>query len=243
MEPIGTGTERVEEELVQRFPDASIGVLDRDSVRRRGGVAAVLEGFRSGRTRMLVGTQMVSKGHHFPDVSLTAVLAADTYLSFPDFRAVERTYSMLTQLAGRAGRGERPGRVVIQTYHPDHYAIRAALEHDDAGFAAEEMRFRRIFHYPPYSRMIQLLVRDRNRQRGAERLAALASALERHPAAAGVRILGPAPAPLEKLRGTWRFQLLLRGPSGSRLRHLVREVVGEQHGADLVVDVDPQDLL
>ena len=104
-------------------------------------------------------------------MALTAVLAADAYLSFPDFRAVERTYNLLTQVAGRAGRGERPGRVVIQTYHPDHYAIQAALRQDDEGFAREEMRFRRVFHYPPYTRMVQLLVRDKNRDRAGDLIA------------------------------------------------------------------------
>ena len=127
LEPIGAGTERVEEDFAALFPGAGVGVLDRDVSRRRGGAAAALEAFGRGDTQVLIGTQMVAKGHHFPNVALAAVLLADTYLGFPDFRAVERTYSLLAQLAGRAGRGERPGRVVIQTYHPDHYAIQAAL--------------------------------------------------------------------------------------------------------------------
>src|SRR6185295_1831583 len=147
-----------------------VEVLDRDTVRRQGSVAAVLERFARGDVRVLIGTQMVSKGHHFPGVALTGVLAADSYLGFPDFRAVERTYTLLTQLAGRAGRGERAGRVVIQTFHPEHYAIQAALEHDDRRFAEEEMRFRRVFHYPPFTRMVHLLVRDAKRERGWARI-------------------------------------------------------------------------
>ncbi len=243
LEPIGAGTERVEETFEELFPGVAVDTLDRDAVRRRGSVAAVLERFGRGDTRVLVGTQMVAKGHHFPRVALTAVLQADTYLGFPDFRAVERTYTMLTQLAGRAGRGERPGKVVIQTFHPDHYAIRAALERDDRAFAEEEMRFRRIFHYPPYTRMVQLLVKDRDRARGEREIAALARRLADHPLAVGVRLLGPAPAPFERLRGRWRFQILLRATSGARLRKLVRAATPQVKGGELVIDVDPFELL
>ncbi len=243
LEPIGAGTERVEETFAELFPGVAVDTLDRDAVRRRGSVAAVLERFGRGDTRVLVGTQMVAKGHHFPRVALTAVLQADTYLGFPDFRAVERTYTMLTQLAGRAGRGERPGKVVIQTFHPDHYAIRAALERDDRAFADEEMRFRRIFHYPPFTRMIQLRLEDRDRARGERAIGALARRLAAHPLAEGVRVLGPAPAPFERLRGRWRFQILLRGASGTRLRKLVRAATPESHPGDLIVDVDPYELL
>ncbi|MDY7093109.1 MAG: primosomal protein N' [Acidobacteriota bacterium] len=243
LEPIGTGTERLEEQFQELFPQVPAVVLDRDTVRRRGGAAAVLERFASGQAQVLLGTQMVAKGHHFPDVALTAVMAADSYLGFPDFRAVERTYNLLVQLAGRAGRGERPGKVVVQTYHPDHYAVRAALDHDDAGFAAEELRFRRIFHYPPYTRMVQLLLRDSQRERGEARMAELSRKIHAHPLARGVRIAGPAPAPLEKLRGKWRFQLLLRDPSSQKLRRLLEAVLPSKPDSDLVVDVDPQDLL
>ncbi|HVT57380.1 MAG TPA: primosomal protein N' [Thermoanaerobaculia bacterium] len=243
LEPIGAGTERVEEDFRALFPAVNVDVLDRDTARRTGGLAAVLERFERGELRVLIGTQMVSKGHHFPGVSLTAVLAADAYLSFPDFRAVERTYNLLTQLAGRGGRGERPGRVVIQTYHPDHYAIRAALTGDDAAFLAEELRFRRVFHYPPYTRMVQLLVRDRNRERAQSAIRELAQALAAHPLSRAVRITGPAPAPLERLRGEWRFQLLARSAAGRDLHRLLEAVVPRSPAYDLTIDVDPQQLL
>lgn len=243
LDPIGAGTERIEEEFKALFPNVAVEVLDRDSVRRRGSVAAVLERFARGDAQALVGTQMASKGHHFPRVALTAVLQADAYLGFPDFRAVERTYTLLVQLAGRAGRGDRPGRVVVQTFHPEHYAIQAALRNDDAGFAAEEMRFRRLFNYPPYARMVQILARSRRRERAESTLGELAAKLAAHPDAAGIRVLGPAPAPFERLRGEWRFQLLLRGPSASQLNRLVREVLPAKAAADLTVDVDPQQLL
>lgn len=243
LEPIGAGTERVEEDFARLYPEVPVGVLDGDTVRRPGGPAAVLQRFARGETRVLIGTQMVSKGHHFPAVGLAAVLSADTYLGFPDFRAVERTYNLLVQLAGRAGRGDLPGRVVIQTHHPDHYAIRAALERDDEAFAAEELRFRRIFHYPPYTRMVQLLIHDRDRRRGESALYTLAEELSRHPLARGIRFAGPAPAPLERLRGQWRFQLLLRSADRPRLHRLLREVLPAQASFDLTVDVDPQQLL
>ena len=243
LEAIGAGTERVEETFQELFPGVSVGVLDRDASRRRGEAAAVLERFANGETQVLIGTQMVSKGHHFPRVALAGVLLADTYLGFPDFRAVERTYNLLIQLAGRAGRGERPGKVVIQTYHPEHYAIQAALHHDDELFAREEMRYRRIFHYPPYTRMVQLLLRDTHRQRAESSIAEIAKALHRHPKSSGVRISGPAPAPFERLRGKWRFQVLLRGASGSRLRDLLREALPTSVSGELIVDVDPHELL
>jgi len=247
LEAIGAGTERVEEAFRELFPDIPVDVLDRDTVRRKGGAAAVLARFGRGETQALVGTQMVSKGHHFPGVALTAVLSADTYLGFADFRAVERTYTLLTQLAGRAGRGERPGRVVIQTYHPDHYAIQAALTHDDERFATEEMRFRRVFHYPPYTRLVQVLVRDEDRERAealAEEIArGLQRERERNPRARETRVVGPAPAPFERLRNQWRFQILLRHPSIGALHALLDAGLPEKLPGSVVIDVDPYQLL
>ncbi|MDA8017429.1 MAG: primosomal protein N' [Thermoanaerobaculia bacterium] len=246
LEPIGAGTERVEERFKELFPDAEADVLDADSARRTGGAAAVLERFGRGKSQVLIGTQMVAKGHHFPRVSLAAVLFADTYLRFPDFRAVERTYSLLTQLAGRAGRGERPGRVVIQTYQPDHYAIRSALAHDDRAFAVEEMRYRRTFHYPPFTRMVAILAQDKENQRAESALRRLADALSRDRLVQETRILGPTPAPMERLRGKWRWQMILRGPSSVRLRRSVEAALEGLQPATrqlLTVDVDPYDLL
>ena len=241
-EPVGSGTERIEERIKELYPGVPIDVLDRDASRRPGGAAVVLDRFGAGETRILVGTQMVAKGHHFPGVALTAVLSADSYLGFPDFRAVERTYSLLTQLAGRAGRGTTPGRVVVQTYYPDHYAIKAALRHDDRSFAAEERRFRETFGYPPFSRMLQVIIRGRNRQSTREKVQAFAQRLRAHPLARETRISGPAPAPLERLKGYWRFQLLLRHGSSRRLRELVTATMPEDQRANVVIDVDPQDL-
>jgi len=243
LEPVGTGTERVEELFAELFPGVSVDVLDRDTVRRRGGIVSVLDRFARRESQVLIGTQMVSKGHHFPNVALAGVLLADSYLGFPDFRAAERTYSLLTQLAGRAGRGDRPGRFIVQTYHPEHYALQAVLAHDDQLFAEEEMRFRRVFHYPPYTRMVQLMTRDTNRSKAESRLRELTRAILEHPKSEGMRVVGPAPAPFEKLKGQWRFQLLVRSRSGKLLRQVISDVLPEKGGAELVVDVDPLELL
>ncbi len=243
LDPIGSGTERVEERLKELFPEIPIDVLDRDAARRAGGATAVLERFGLGETRILVGTQMVSKGHHFPNVTLTGVLSADSYLGFPDFRAVEKTYSLLTQLAGRAGRGHEPGRVIIQTHHPEHYAIQAALQHDDERFRSQEMHFRRVFHYPPYTRMIQMIFRGTDRRQTRERILRFSERVRHHPRSDEVRIAGPAPAPLERLQGQWRFQMLLRHPSARCLREILAVALeGEKQLAGVVFDVDPQDL-
>ncbi len=247
LEAVGTGTERVEERFRELFPGVTVDLLDRDAVQRVGSTREILDRFDTGETRVLVGTQMVSKGHHFPNVALTAVLHADAYLSFPDFRAVERTYSLLTQLAGRAGRGEVPGKVVIQTYHPEHYAIRAALEHDDVAFAEQEMHFRRVFRYPPYTRMTQILLRGTQRsavEGDARRLAArLEAELAGAGSEAGVRINGPAPAAFERLRGKWRYQILVRSLRPALVRSAVERALAERLGSEVVLDVDPYQLL
>ncbi len=243
LEPLGSGTERVEEELGALLPEVQLDVLDRDAARRMGGAAAILERFRRGESQVLIGTQMLSKGHHFPRVALTAVLSADGYLGFPDFRAVERTYALLTQLAGRAGRGERPGRVVLQTFHPDHYAIQAALHHDDQAFAAQELRFRRLFGYPPFTRLALLAARDRDREKALARLREVAGRLAERAARDGLRITGPAPAPFERLRGEWRFQCLVRGESGGAVRRAIAEAIAGWAPGEVQVDIDPYQLL
>lgn len=243
LEAVGAGTERVEETFRELFPAASVEVLDRDAVSRVGSTRLILDRFGRRQTQVLIGTQMVTKGHHFPGVSLTGVLQADSYLSFPDFRAVERTYALLTQLAGRAGRGQVPGKIVIQTFHPDHYAIQAALKHDDEAFAEQEMRFRRIFHYPPYTRMTQLLVRGKRRESVAQDAERIARRLEQRLAGEEVRISGPAPAPFERLQGKWRYQLLVRGRSPGRLRTAVQSALATKLSSEVAIDVDPYQLL
>lgn len=242
LEPMGSGTERVEEELRGLMPNVPMAVLDADVASRPGGAARVLEEFAAGHARVLIGTQMVAKGHHFPEVALAAVLAADSYLGFPDFRAVERTWALLTQLAGRAGRGDRAGRFIVQSWHPEHYAIRAVVAQDEQRFVDEELRFRRAFAYPPFTRMVALLVSHTNQHTGVELARELGEALRRLDTE-GMRIAGPAPAPLERLRGAWRWQILVRGPSIARVRAVVSEAVKAVDRRHVVVDVDPLDLL
>ena len=162
LQPIGFGTEKVEERFHRDFPDVAVEVLDRDSTRRKGSLVQILDRFRRGETRALIGTQMLSKGHHFPNVTLTGVLNADSILGYPDFRAAEKTFYLLTQVAGRAGRGELRGKVMIQTAFPTHYAIQHALRHDYESFYEAEIQFRRTFHYPPVTSMIALLFRGEN---------------------------------------------------------------------------------
>jgi len=239
LDAVGAGTEKVAHHLSRHFPAVSAAILDRDTVRHRNGLEETLGAFASGRVQVLVGTQMVAKGHHFPRVTLTGVISADALLGLPDFRAGERTFQLLTQVAGRAGRGKRPGRVVIQTYYPDHPAVRHASDHDVDSFNREELVYRRAFHYPPAVRMA--LVRF---EAGSERAAS--SAAETAAAAAGdlpkgVRLRGPAPAPLERLRGLWRWQLLLTAPNRELLREVTERVESAQVSTRVhrIVDVDP----
>ncbi len=239
LDAVGAGTEKVAHHLGRLLPDVRVSILDRDTVRRRDGLESSLGAFASGRTQVLVGTQMVAKGHHFPNVTLTGVISADALLGLPDFRAGERTFQLLTQVAGRAGRGERPGRVVIQTYYPDHPAVRHAVGHDVTSFLAEELAFRRAFAYPPVARMA--LVRMESRGASSARRAAEAAARAIDPLPAGVRLRGPSPAPLERLRGSWRWQLLLSAPRRDLLRQLMERVESAEVPPDVrrVIDVDP----
>jgi primosomal protein N' (replication factor Y) (superfamily II helicase) len=246
LQPIGFGTEKVEERFRREFPGVSVDVLDRDSTRKKGELVRILERFRSGKTQALIGTQMLSKGHHFPDVTLTAVLNADSILGYPDFRSAEKTFYLLTQVAGRAGRGEKRGNVLIQTAFPTHYAIEHALRHDYESFYESEIEFRQTFHYPPVTSMIALLFRGENVS-AVERAAAdagrrLEAAIE---PLAGTRMQGPAPAPLARIKGVHRFQILLRSPQRTALRRAVESVmVGRKWaGVDVAIDVDPLNIL
>ncbi|HQR47342.1 MAG TPA: primosomal protein N', partial [Thermoanaerobaculia bacterium] len=239
--PVGFGTERLAERFEEAFPGVPYAVLDRDAAARRGGAAGVLLDFEAGRSRALLGTQMVAKGHDFPNATALAVLDADALLSFPDFRAAERTFQLVTQAAGRVGRGERPGLVVVQTARPDHEAIRAAAAQDHAAFAEAELRFRRAFRYPPFAHLLLALFSDADRSKAEEAARGAGAALAGCPASARVRLLGPAPAPLERLKGVWRFHLLVKADR--------REAIAEA-GEFLArlpepprLDVDPQSLL
>lgn len=237
---VGAGTEKIAAKVRELLPDARVAILDRDTARSPAQLLATLEGFAAGESDVLVGTQMVSKGHHFPRVTLTAVVNADNLLGFPDFRGAERTFQMLTQLAGRSGRGERPGVVAIQSYHPDHHAVRAAVSHDLAGFTAEELRYRQAFRYPPVARLA--LVRFEAARETAAIAAGREAAAALEPMAGSVRVIGPAPAPIARLRGRWRVQLLLLAASRPPLREAITRLAGvvTPRSVRRIIDVDPQ---
>jgi len=250
---VGTGTEQLEQILQNAFPRARIARLDRDSTRRRGQLRKILLLFDEGKLDILVGTQMVAKGHDFPNVTLVGVVSADAALSFPDFRAAERTFQLLTQVAGRAGRGSTPGRVVIQTFYPNHYALTFAQGQDYRGFYEKEAGFRRLLGYPPFKGLTQILVQEKSAHRGAglaEKVgrAIRAACRERGALGSRVQVLGPAPAPVEKVRGLYRYQLLLKTDPGvevSSILHPAFEDLGRRKAAirNVHVDVDSLSLL
>jgi primosomal protein N' (replication factor Y) (superfamily II helicase) len=243
---IGVGSERVEQELGAAFPRARIARLDRDTVSGKHDYETILAGFREQRFDILVGTQMIAKGHDIPNVTLVGIVNADVGLGLPDFRAAERTFQLLTQAAGRAGRGETPGIVLIQTINPDHYAIQCAAEQDYEKFYRKEIEFRRLMYYPPFGSLASVVVRSANEEDALARSAALGRLL--NPAPEGVRVMGPAPAPVLRVKSEYRYQVLLKTSSRKRLGELLAEVrrfaAAEKWGpANLAIDVDPMTLL
>ena len=244
---LGIGTERVEEEVRASFPEARIARLDRDAASRRGVAQRVLSDLRARRIDVLVGTQMVAKGHDFPGVRLVGVVAADVGLHMPDFRAAERTFQLLTQVAGRAGRDATPGRVVIQTFVPGHYAIRPVREHDYEAFYAEEIAQRAALGLPPFRRLVQAIVQSEDEEAARRAAESLARAADE--AAAGAEDysrLGPAPAPLARLRGRHRVQLLVAaGPASARRAGAALAEAARNCARDVQasVDVDPWSML
>ncbi len=248
--PVGIGTQRLVEAARAAWPGARIVRLDRDTARRAGGID-VLEAFRTGKADLLVGTQMVAKGHHFPRLTVVGVVDADTALHLPDFRAGERTFQLLTQVAGRAGREVRPGTVYVQTRIPDHPVIEAVARDDYAAFAEAELRGRQEVGYPPFRRLALVQISSREPAVAARGAAAFADRAVEAARPHGVDVLGPAPAPLERLRGRWRHQVLLRapgpepGPLQAVLRVLVPAAGRADRDPDLRVgfDVDPVSLL
>jgi primosomal protein N' (replication factor Y) len=241
LEAIGFGTQRVADRFAEIFPGVPYAVLDRDTARRRG-PAAVVEDVLARRVSCLIGTQMVAKGHDFPSVTAVGVLSADTLLNFPDFRAAEKTFQLVAQVAGRSGRGATPGTVHVQTFHPQHPAITRAAAHDVEGFCREELTFRRSFFYPPFSELASVLAASTDRGRAESAIGEIAAAAAK---LGGLRISGPAPAPLERLQGKWRFQLLLRGRDRRTVLDALAASVPERppSGVQVAADVDPRDLM
>ena len=244
----GLGTQKLEAEVRARFPDYSCVRMDTDSMRGRGSHEEALSAFRDGRRRILLGTQMIAKGLDFPNVTLVGVINADTALHFPDFRAAERTFQLVTQVAGRTGRGPKGGRVLVQTLSPDAPAIVAAVRHDLAAFAEKELPHREALGYPPFASMIRIVIRG-DREAATKAFAeeiARQLHVQAETATTGVRILGPAPAPMAKLRGNFRYQIQLHSTDAGLLRDLVRRVTAElkdPDGVAWIVDVDPLDMM
>jgi primosomal protein N' (replication factor Y) len=239
---LGTGSEKLEELLHGLFPQARIARLDRDTVRSHADFERALNALDAGELDLLVGTQMIAKGHDIHGVTLVGVVGADIALGFPDFRAAERTFQLLTQVAGRAGRGGVPGKVVLQTYFPEHYAVQCAAQHDFAGFYEKELRFRSWMHYPPYSSLANVMVRSAKLDDTLKWAGALGRWFEktRHE---GVRVLGPAAAPIERLKRDYRYHFILKSPSRQKLNSLLREMLaraGKENipRTNVIVDVD-----
>ncbi|HEV7682108.1 MAG TPA: primosomal protein N' [Pyrinomonadaceae bacterium] len=222
---VGEGTQQIEEQLRKLFPELRIARIDRDTASRRGSFEKSLGDFGEGKLDMLVGTQILAKGHDFPNVTLVGVVSVDAGMALPDFRAAERTFQLLTQVAGRAGRGDRAGKVLIQTYHPYHYALRHASAQDYAGFYGEEIRHRENLTYPPFVALASLLVHGTDLARVRLEAVELRKALDLANAERSARILGPAPAPLARLKGEFRVQLIIKCRNRRELRRIIDEAL------------------
>jgi primosomal protein N' (replication factor Y) len=239
---VGTGSEKLEELLHGIFPQARIGRLDRDTVRGREDFEHALNALNEGALDMLVGTQMIAKGHDIHGVTLVGVVGADMALGLPDFRAAERTFQLLTQVAGRAGRGQSPGKVILQTYFQDHYAVQFAAHHDFAGFYEKELQFRAWMHYPPYSAIANVLIRSEKLDEALTWSGELGRWFEktRHE---GIRVLGPAAAPITRLKRDYRYHFILKSPSREKMNALLRAMLAEAAAkkiprTQVIVDVD-----
>ncbi|OQY42064.1 MAG: primosomal protein N' [Desulfobacteraceae bacterium 4572_87] len=254
LKPFGFGTEKMEVELTALFPDARIARMDTDSTRKKGSASDILKAFANEETQILVGTQMITKGYDFPKVTLVGVVAADLSLGFPDFRAGERTFQLLSQVAGRAGRGDHPGRVIIQTFNPEHYVIQTAVNHDFNLFFEKEKNIRQQLHYPPFSNLACLKFQGNDAAKTGATVRELGLRLKKMlkswpTRGKEIQLLGPVTAPMAKLKRKFRWQLLIKCRSGSLLKHFLQEaeqVFDQIPGASRVqfmVDVDPYDML
>ncbi|MBS1789772.1 MAG: primosomal protein N' [Acidobacteria bacterium] len=245
---VGEGTEQIEALLKELYPQMRISRLDRDTTRRRGAFEKLLNEFASGDIDLMVGTQMIAKGHDFPNVTLVCVISVDAGLSMPDFRAAERTFQLLTQVAGRAGRGDKPGRVIIQSYHTEHYALEFAREQNYEKFYEREIHFRQNMHYPPFVALINALVKHSDFGKAAYLASELAQRIKAADAENVLKVLGPAPAPLSRLKGEHRLQVLIK----TRYRRQAREALdaamtelkeSHQDLKMILIEVDPVNLM
>jgi primosomal protein N' (replication factor Y) len=254
LKPYGFGTERVVDTLVEIFPEARVERMDRDTMRHKGEVQQILKRFLNRETDILVGTQMVTKGHDFPNVTLVGVISADLSLNWPDFRAGETTFQLISQVAGRTGRGASPGRVIIQTYNPSHYAIRAARDHDYEGFFSREIELRRQLNYPPFSSIVNLRFQGNSKSK-TEQIAGhmkmrIRDTLKKHlNSKKDIEVLGPVEAPIAKIKGKYRQQILIKSWRPGYLNQLLNEIdrlstqILGASGVRLIIDVDPYQMV
>jgi len=242
----GFGTERIEEEVHQALPEARVARMDSDTMKARGAHEKVLSEFREGRIEVLVGTQMIAKGLDFPNVTLVGVISADTTLNLPDYRAAERTFALIAQVSGRAGRGEKPGMVIVQTYHPDHFAIRLALQHDYEKFARQELEHRAKDDYPPFGHLARVVVQGPREDEAQALARSLRAHLGEWLADDVTTLLGPAPAPISIINNQYRFHIVARSRRRSeihRFTRLIRAWPRPKKQLRLLLDVDPLSLL
>ncbi len=245
---VGEGTEKLEHILARFFPQMRIARVDRDTMAHKGEMENVLLKFASGGLDMLVGTQMIAKGHDFPNVTLVGVISVDIGLGLPDLRSAERTFQLITQVAGRSGRGKKAGRVLIQTYYPEHYALRFAKEQDYDGFYKEEIKFRQRLGYPPFSVLASIMIKHRVHARAMQNASILRRSLDAANIAKHCRILGPAPASLARLKNEYRIQIILKGATRRALRETLQIALAdaESQGCDMhviYVEIDPVNLM
>jgi primosomal protein N' (replication factor Y) len=243
---LGSGSERIEEELKAAFPQASVARMDRDTIHSKGDYETILNGFREGAFDILVGTQMIAKGHDIPNVTLVGIVNADIGLGMPDFRAAERTFQLLTQAAGRAGRGGMPGTVILQTINPEHYAVRFSAVQDYELFYAKELQFRKVMKYPPYASLANVVFRSEKQEEALRMSGEVAELLRGEQE--GVRILGPAEAPVSRVNQEFRYQMLVKAGQRKRLAEVLEAVrkLAQDRGwpaTAVVIDVDPLNLL
>ncbi|MGD0168852.1 MAG: primosomal protein N', partial [Smithella sp.] len=243
----GVGTQKLEKEIAKNFPHARIQRMDSDTTSRKGTQEKILRALEMREIDILIGTQMITKGHDFPFITLVGVISADTSLNMPDFRAAERTFQLITQVAGRGGRGNTPGEVIIQTFNPDHYALKHAQNHDYKAFYEEEIDFRKALQYPPFGRIINLRLSSIKKDALIEEARLLGKSAKKLSALRGnvAEIIGPAESPLAKIRGRYRFQMLIKGKDINALHQIARELINKHRNSQvrITADVDPENFM